>query len=173
MIIKLKDLIPKVSKDAWVSENAAVVGDVKIGPGSTVWYSASLRGDDNKIRIGEATSIQDNTVIHVEEDHETKIGDYVTVGHNVTLHGCTIEDNVVIGMGSIVLNGARIGENSIIGAGSLVTENKEIPPNTIAFGNPVKIIRKMTDEEIEGNKKGVLAYRDKIKAYKNDSERID
>lgn len=165
MIIKLKDKLPQVSTEAWIAENAAVVGNVTIGPESSVWYSASLRGDDESIKIGENTSIQDNVVIHVSKGHATTIGDFSTIGHQAIVHGCSIGSNVVIGMGAIVLNGAEIGDNCIIGAGSLVTENKKIPPNTLAYGNPIKIIRKLSQEEIESNRENALDYVKKSKLY--------
>lgn len=172
MIIKIGDKKPQISKDAWIAENAAIIGDVEIGPGSSVWYSASLRADVNKIKIGKSTSIQDNTVIHLGHKHGVEIGDYTTIGHQAIIHGCTIGDNVVVGMGAVILDGAKIGENSLIGAGSLVTENKEIPPNTLAFGNPIRIIRELAPEEIESNKQNALDYAKRGQYFKNESEII-
>lgn len=170
MIIKLEELTPKLSGDVWIADNAAVVGDVEMMEDTSVWYSASVRGDAGKIVIGKGSNIQDNSVIHVKPGNDTIIGEYTTIGHNVILHGCTIGNNVVIGMGAIILNGAKIGDNSIIGAGALVTENKEIPANTIAFGNPAKIIRKVTEQEIEQNMANAIEYIKKSKRHKNKSE---
>lgn len=150
-----------------------VVGDVEIGEGSSIRYSATIRGDVNKIKIGKGTSIQESSVIHVTKKGGTVIGDYCTIGHNVILHGCTIGDNVVLGMGSIVLDGVEIGDNSYIGAGSLVTGNKQIPPNTLAYGNPLKIIRTLSPEEIAINKQNAKDYVKVARKFKNQSEIID
>lgn len=173
MIIKLGNLEPKVSEKAWVAPNAALVGDVEVGKDSSIWYSATIRGDVSKITIGEGTSIQDNAVIHVEKNHPAYIGNGSTIGHTAILHGCTIGDNVVIGMGAIVLNGAKIGDNCVIGAGSLVTENKEIPANSMAFGSPAKVVRQVSQEEIETNRENALNYVGKIETFKNKTEILD
>ena len=125
-------------------------GDVSIEDKSSIWFGAVLRGDDNYIRIGKGTNIQDNAVIHVTKDtNPTIIGDYVTVGHNAIIHGATVEDHCLIGMGAIVLDGSVIGKNTIIGAGSLVTGGKEIPEGVLCLGSPAKVIRKLREDEIE------------------------
>ncbi len=142
----------------FVAKNATVVGDVSLGAESTVWFQAVIRGDANWIKIGDRTNIQDGTIIHVDHDAPTIIGDAVTVGHQCMLHGCTIEQGALIGMSSIVLNHAVIGENSLIGAGSLVTQGTIIPPNVLAFGRPAKVIRPLTEEEIAKNKANITHY---------------
>lgn len=131
------------------AEGSQIIGDVTLGQDSSVWYNAVIRGDMDKIIIGERTNIQDNCTLHVDKGFPLTIGSDVTVGHGSILHGCSIGDNTLIGMGSIVLNSAKIGRNCVIGAGSLITQNKEIPDGMLAFGNPVSIIRPLTDEEIE------------------------
>lgn len=131
----------------YIAEGSRIVGDVEIGENSSVWYNAVLRGDVNKIVIGENTNIQDNAVLHVGEDTALLIGDNVTVGHGAILHGCTIGNNVLIGMGAIILDGAVIEDNCMIGAGTLVTQKKVISKGSLAFGNPVKVVRALTEEE--------------------------
>lgn len=131
----------------YVAEGCQIVGDVEIGQNSSIWYNAVLRGDTNKIVIGEMTNIQDNAVLHVGKNAPLMVGNNVTVGHGAILHGCTIKNNVLIGMGAIVLDGAVVEENCIIGAGTLITQNKVIPSGSLAFGNPVKAIRLLTEEE--------------------------
>ncbi|MCR4907832.1 MAG: gamma carbonic anhydrase family protein [Lachnospiraceae bacterium] len=131
------------------AEGSRIIGAVSFGKECSVWYNAVIRGDDEPIRIGTRTNIQDNCVLHVDTGFPMEIGSDVTVGHGSILHGCIIGDNSLIGMGSILLNGARVGKNCIIGAGSLVTQGKEIPDGMLAYGNPVKVVRPLSDEEIE------------------------
>jgi gamma-carbonic anhydrase len=139
---------PVIAPDAFLAENAAVIGDVVVGARSSIWYGTVVRGDVMPIRIGAATSIQDNSVIHVTSDVAgTVVGDRVTVGHNVILHACTIEDDCIIGMGAIVLDGARVGRGSIVGAGALVTPGTDIPAGSMAMGAPARIKRAISDEE--------------------------
>lgn len=150
----------------YISENASIYGDVTIGKGSTVWFQSVIRGDSNKVEIGEMTNIQDGTVVHVDHHAPVKIGDYVTIGHSCIIHGCEIQSGALIGMGSTILNEAVIGENSLIGAGSLVTEGKVIPPNVLAFGRPAKVIRPLTSEEIAKNRENAQHYYETGEAYK-------
>lgn len=147
-----------MSSGIFVAKSADVVGDVTVGDNSSLWYQTVLRGDQEPIVIGENSNIQDGTVIHCDSMYPTTIGDNVSVGHNCTLHGCTVSDNVIVGMGSIVLNGAVIGENSIIGAGSLVTQNKEFEPGKLILGSPAKAVRDLTEEEIASIKKNAEEY---------------
>jgi len=149
MIISYKGKTPKIAPSAFVAENAVIIGDVEIGENSSVWFGCVIRCEENKIVIGKNTNIQDLTTIHTDHCCSVIIGDNVTVGHNVVLHGCEIGNNVLIGMGTIIMNGSKIGENSLIGAGSLITQNMVIPPNTLVFGRPAKVIRELTSEEIE------------------------
>lgn len=158
MIKELKGIKPKIHKDAFVADSADVLGDVNIGEGTSIWYSAVLRGDIENITIGKYTNIQDNATVHTETDIPTQIGDYTVVGHNAIVHGATVGNNCLIGMGAIVLNNAVVGDNSIIGAGSVVTEGKVIPPNSLVIGTPGKVIREVKDEEIDGIRKNALRY---------------
>ena len=139
----------KLGKEVWVAKSADVVGNVEIGDESSVWYHATIRGDINQVKIGAGTNIQDGAVVHVDVKNPCIIGSMTSIGHNATIHGCTIGNRTLIGMGSIVLNGAKIGDNCIIGAGSLVTEGTEIPSGHLAFGSPARVIRELTPEEIE------------------------
>ena len=152
-------------KEQFIAPNATVVGEVELGDGVTVWYQAVVRGDSNTIKIGSNTNIQDGTIIHVDHDAPVEVAENVTIGHQCLLHGCTIEKGALIGMGSTILNHAVIGENSLIGAGSLVTEGKVIPPNVLAFGRPAKVIRPLTEEEIEKNRKNIQHYVDLGEKY--------
>lgn len=150
-------------------ENVVIKGDVKLGNDANIWHNAVIRGDSNSISIGSNTNIQDNCVIHVDKDYPCVIGKNVTIGHGAIIHGCTIEDNCLIGMGAIVLNGAHIKEGSLIGAGALVSEHKEIGPNVLAYGSPCKEVKELSDENkklIEENAKEYVLearkYLDKI-----------
>ena len=143
---------------AKILPGAKVIGDVKIGKKSSVWYNAVIRGDLAPIKIGSYSNIQDNCVIHVTDKHGVKIGDYVSVGHGAILHGCKIKDNVLIGMNATVLNAAVINENSIVGAGAVVTQNKEFPPGSLILGVPAKVVRELTKKEIKSIKENAIKY---------------
>ena len=148
MILEYEDKLPEIDPSVFIASNASVIGDVKIGKDANIWYSCVLRGDINSIRVGKNTNIQDGVVCHVDQgEYSLQIGENVTVGHNVVLHGCIIDDNCLIGMGAIVLTGAKIGTNCIIGAGTLVTEKKVIPPGSLVLGMPGKVVRKVSEEE--------------------------
>jgi len=143
------DKVPQVGDGTFIADNAVLVGDVVVGARSSIWYGAVLRGDVFYIRIGDETSIQDNTVIHVTHGkNATLVGNRVTVGHSVNLHGCVIHDRCIIGMGSIVLDAADVGERCIVGAGSLVTAGSRIPPGTLAIGSPARPKRDLTADEL-------------------------
>ena len=149
MIISYKGVSPQVADNAFIAPGARIIGDVHIGAHSSVWFNCVLRGDCYYIRIGENSNIQDNTVIHVTGGKfGTVIGSYVTVGHSVVLHGCTVKDRCLIGIGSIVLDDVTIGEESFIAAGSLVTPGTVIPPRSMVMGSPAKVRRQITDEEV-------------------------
>jgi carbonic anhydrase/acetyltransferase-like protein (isoleucine patch superfamily) len=140
----------KIADSAFIAEGAMIMGDVWIGELSSIWYNCVLRGDVNKIRIGERTNIQDLTMVHVSyQTFPTIIGDDVTIGHSAVIHACTIGNNTLIGMGSILLDGCEIGDNVILGAGSLVTQGMKIPSNSKAFGRPAKVVATLTEKEIE------------------------
>lgn len=141
---------PVIHPQAFVHSRAVIIGDVKIGAESTVWPNATLRGDDGKIAIGAQTSIQDGTVVHTTESHSVvMIGDRTTVGHNATIHGAIIGSDCLIGMGSIILDNATIGDWSLVGAGTLITQGVEIPPRSLVFGSPGRVVREITEKEME------------------------
>ncbi len=139
---------PEIGDDVFVAPGAFVIGKVTIGSKTGIWFNAVVRGDMDSIVIGEESNIQDNVTVHVDEDVPTRIGSRVTVGHNAVLHGCTIEDGVLIGMGSIILNDVVIGKDSLVAAGSLVTPGTEIPPRSLVMGSPGKVVRTLEDDQI-------------------------
>lgn len=148
-IINFKGTTPKIHDTAYLADDVHIIGDVEIGEDANVWFGSVIRGDVSYIRIGARTNIQDMTMIHVSSDFgPTVIGDEVTVGHRVTLHGCHVERKCLIGMGATVMDHARIGEQTVIGAGSLVSPGTIIPPRVLALGSPAKVKRDLTDEEI-------------------------
>lgn len=165
MILGFKDKNPEISEKAFVADSADIIGDVEIGAFSSVWFGAVLRGDENRIKIGERTSIQDNAVIHVDALNGVEIGDNVTIGHGAVIHGCKIEENVLIGMNATVLNGAEIGKNSIVGANALVSERKKFPANSLILGIPAKVQRKLTEADIEAVVKNAAEYVELTKKY--------
>jgi len=136
-----------IHSTAWIAPNATVLGDVTLGEECSVWYGTVLRGDINRIVIGPRSNIQDNSVIHLADDLPTIVGELVTVGHKAILHACTVQDEVLVGMGAIILDGAEIGARSIIGAGALVTGGKKIPPGSLVLGSPAKVVRTLSAEE--------------------------
>ncbi len=149
MIQPFLEIAPEISENVFIADSADVIGDVRIGKESSVWFQTVIRGDVHSIRIGNRTNIQDLSMLHVtRKTHPLTIGNEVTVGHHVTLHGCTIKDRVLVGMGAVILDGAIVGENSIIGAGSLVTQGMEIPPGSLAYGNPARVKRPLKPEEL-------------------------
>ena len=158
MIKSYKGKNPVIDNEAYIAETAVIIGDVKLMKNSNVWFGATLRGDMESIIIGENTNIQENSVIHVDKTEKVIVGDNCTVGHNAIIHGCTIGNNTLIGMGAIILNGAKIGDNSIVAAGALVTQNKEFEDGVLILGNPAKVVRKLTEEEINENRESSLNY---------------
>jgi carbonic anhydrase/acetyltransferase-like protein (isoleucine patch superfamily) len=148
MIHPFQEKYPQFPSTVFIEASAQVIGDVEMGEYSSVWFGSVVRGDVNYIRIGDRTNIQDLSVLHVtRKTHPLVIGSEVTVGHRVTLHGCTVRDRVLVGMGAILLDGAEVGEGSIIGAGALVTEGVKIPPGSLALGVPARVKRPLTPEE--------------------------
>ena len=152
----------KTDENVIIAEGASVVGDVTLGKGVSVWYNAVLRGDEGAITVGENTNIQDGAILH----EETHVGAGCTVGHNAIVHGCTVGDNVLIGMGAIVLNGAKIGNDCIVGAGALVTGKMDAPAGSMILGSPAKIVRQLTEAEIEGNRESCRGYLHAAELYR-------
>ena len=158
MIYQLGNQIPQVADGVYVAPSADVIGSVSLGSRSSVWFGAVLRGDNDQISVGARSNIQDNTVIHVDAGVPVTIGDNVSVGHSVVIHGCTICDKVLIGNGAVVLDFAEIGENSLVGAHALVTERKRFPSRSLIIGSPAKVVRELTDEEVEQLSRNVESY---------------
>jgi len=169
MIRSFQHNTPIVPKSVFVEETAVVVGDVVIGEESSVWFHAVVRGDVHYIRIGSRTNVQDLCVLHVTHDaHPLIIGNEVTIGHHVVLHGCTIYDRVLIGMGAIIMDGSKIGEDSVVGAGALVTEGTIVPPKSLIFGSPARVKRSVTDKELAWIKESAENYVRYALAYMTD-----
>ena len=165
MLRPFKGISPRVHATAYVDQSAQVIGDVEIGAESSVWMNAVLRGDVHWIRIGARTNVQDGTVVHVmNATHPTTIGSEVTIGHAAVVHGCTIGDRVLIGMGAILLNGATVGDDSIVAAGSLLAERTEIPPRSLVMGSPGRVKRQLTEVEVAS----ILQYSERYVGYRLD-----
>ena len=149
MIRAYRGVLPKVHPTAFIDESAQVIGDVSIGEASSVWMHVVMRGDVHWIKVGRRSNVQDGTIVHVmNRTHPTTIGDDVTIGHGAVVHGCTLHDRVLVGMGAIVLNGADVGEDSIIAAGTLVPEDMLVPPRSLVMGSPGKVRRALTDQDV-------------------------
>jgi carbonic anhydrase/acetyltransferase-like protein (isoleucine patch superfamily) len=161
---------PVIDDSVFIAWNAEVAGDVRLGAGASVWFSAAVRGDIAAIEIGERSNIQDCAVVHVDTDVPCVIGADVTVGHGAILHSCVVGDGTLIGMGAIVLNGAEIGAGSIVGAGALVTQGKKFPPRSLIIGSPAKVARGLGDEEVESSRMNAAHYveagRDARRSYR-------
>ncbi len=168
MILPYKGILPKLHETVYVEQSAQVIGDVEAGADSSFWFNSVVRGDVNYIRIGERTNIQDNCTLHVtKETFPLILGDDITVGHNVVLHGCVIEDRCLMGMGAIVLDDALIGADSIIAAGALVTEGMKVPPGSLVMGLPGKVVRMLTPDEAVRNLRSAANYVGYAKDYKD------
>ena len=166
MIAEFKGKKPLISETAFVADSAEIIGDVEVGYNSSIWFNAVIRGDMDKIIIGNRSSIQDNVVIHSDSSSRVEVGDDVTVGHGAVLHGCKIRDNVIIGMNSTVLDNAEIGKNSIVGANALIPPGKKYPENIIITGVPGKVRRDATDQDVEMIKENAAEYVELMGEYK-------
>ena len=172
MIFELGDRKPVFEGDYFVAENAAVIGSVVMGPNASVWWSVTIRGDNDVIRLGENVNIQDGSVIHTDGGVQVTLERNVSVGHLVMLHGCTVRENSLIGIGAIVLNGAVIGRNCLIGAGALVAEGKEIPDGSLVLGVPGKVVRQLTPEQVANNTWIAEHYVERAGIYRQGLKRI-
>lgn len=152
--------------DFWIAPNAALIGDVVIASGCGVWFNAVLRGDNEPIAIGEGSNIQDGCVLHTDMGFPLTVGRGCTVGHRAILHGCTIADTTLVGMGATVLNGARIGRACLVGAGALITENKEIPDGMLVIGSPARAVRKLTEKEIASLSESAVSYQANMRRFR-------
>jgi carbonic anhydrase/acetyltransferase-like protein (isoleucine patch superfamily) len=158
-ILPFEGALPELGEDVYIAEGARVIGNVELGDQASVWYNAVLRGDLEKITIGARTNVQDGTVIHIESgQYATNIGEGVTIGHKALVHACTIGDNCLIGMGSIILDGAVIEDNCLVAAGAVVTPGKTFPAGSLIMGTPAKVVRELSDEEIEGFRESAAHY---------------
>ncbi len=165
-IYALDGVSPEIAEDTWVAPDANVIGRVVLEPGASVWFGATLRGDNEEIRIGAGTNVQENTVMHTDMGFPLRIGAGCTIGHKAMLHGCTIGENSLIGMGATVLNGAKIGRNCLIGAGALVTEGKEIPDNSLVMGSPGKVVRELDDKAEAMLRASAVHYQDNMRRFR-------
>ena len=156
---------PDIAKAAFVAPNATVLGDVKLGPLSSVWYGCVLRGDIHSIEIGEGTNIQDLTMVHLADDYGVKIGRYTTIGHGAIIHACVIGDECLIGMGATILDGAVIGDHCIVGANALVTQRFVAPPGSMILGSPAKVVRPLKETELQGLRSWAEKYVEVAKAH--------
>ncbi len=178
IILEYKGMKPKISQTSWVAPGASVIGDVVIGEDCSIWFGVVIRGDVHKIRIGDRVSVQDLSMIHVthykKEDKSdgspTIIGNDVTIGHKVMLHGCTIEDGCLIGMSATILDDAVIGKESIVGAGALVTKGKKFPPRSLILGSPAKVVRELSDDEVAELYASANRYVRFMQGYKNKND---
>ncbi len=173
-IYALNDIFPVLPEDNnyWVASDANIVGNVILNPGASVWFGATVRGDNEKIIIGEGTNIQENSVLHTDHGFPLTIGKNCTVGHKAMLHGCTINNNTLIGMGATILNGAIVGENCLIGACSLIPEGKKIPAGSLVMGVPGKVVRELDSSSIERIRNSALWYQKNMLRFKNELSKI-
>ena len=166
LIIPIRGRAPQLHAESWVAPNATLIGPVTLGARVSVWYNATLRAEFEPIEIGAGSNIQDGVTVHVDPGFPARIGAGVTVGHNAVLHGCTIEDDVLVGMGAIVLNGAVLGEGSLVAAGAVVPQGAVIPPRSLVAGVPGKVRRTLNDDEVAGNRFNAEAYQGLIELHR-------
>ncbi|MFW2601350.1 gamma carbonic anhydrase family protein [Aliarcobacter butzleri] len=164
MILKFKEFYPKIDPSAWIAPSADLIGNIEIDEDSSVWFGCVIRSDINEVKIGKNTNIQDLSCIHTDTNSKTIIGNNVTVGHKVMLHGCKIEDNCLIGMSATILDNAVIGEGSIVGANSLVTAGKVFPPRSMIMGSPAKVVKQLSQEDVDK----LIAHAARYVEYKNE-----
>ncbi|MGL4358037.1 gamma carbonic anhydrase family protein [Cetobacterium sp.] len=166
MIYKLGDLVPKIGENNLIVESSTIIGNVETGKNVSIWFSAVLRADMSKITVGDNSNIQDNTTVHGDTPFPVIIGKNVTIGHNCVIHGCEIGENVIVGMGSILLNGSKIPKNCIVGAGSLVTDKLVAEEGDLIVGSPAKVVKKLSDKNVDYLQYANQVYLDKIEMYK-------
>ncbi len=172
-IFQIDQLVPQLAESAWVADNATVIGNVQLGDNSSVWFNAVLRGDTDRLTIGNNSNVQDGSVLHADPGFPLTLGENVTVGHLVMLHGCTVGDGSLIGIKAVILNGARIGRNCLVGAGALVTEGKEFPDGSLIVGSPAKAVRQLSEEQIANVQRAAAHYVNNAKRYRAGFKRLD
>lgn len=171
-IYALGQHIPKIHEDSWVAPDANLIGQVVIEQGASVWFGSTIRAEHDEIRVGVGSNVQENCVMHIDPGYPLTIGQNCTIGHKVMLHGCTIGDNTLVGMGAIILNGAKIGKNCLIGAGALITENKEIPDNSLVMGSPGKVVRIVDAATVESLYQSALHYQNNMRRFRADLKEV-
>ena len=171
-LYELDGVAPQVADSAWVADSAQVMGNVQLGADTSVWFGAVIRGDTETIVIGAGSNVQDASVLHADRGFPLVVGERVTVGHQVMLHGCDIGDGSLIGIGAVVLNGAKIGKNCLVGAGALVTEGKAFPDGSMIIGSPAKAIRELTPEQIAGLERSAQHYIENANRYRKGLKKI-
>ena len=172
-IYQLDEHTPQVHPTAFVADSAQVVGRVTLGEGSSVWFNTVIRADNEPMTIGTGSNIQDGSVLHSDTGFPLSVGERVTVGHQVVLHGCTVGDESLIGIGAVVLNGAKIGKHCLVGAGSLVTEGKEFPDGSMILGSPAKVVRQLTPEQIDGLRRSAQHYIANAQRFQAGLKKVD
>lgn len=172
-IYALGDFEPRIDPDTWIAPGAHLIGKVVLEAGASVWFGTTIRADHEEIRVGEGSNVQENCVFHVDAGYPLTIGRNCTIGHKVMLHGCTIGDNSLIGMGATVLNGARIGRNCLIGAGALITENKKIPDGSLVMGMPGKVVRELDAAAIAGLEASARHYQHNMRRFRDELRPVE
>lgn len=165
-VYELDGVAPQIAESAWIADSAQVMGEVSVAAHASVWFGTVVRGDTSHISIGEGSNVQDASVLHADLGMPLVIGRHVTVGHQVMLHGCTIGDETLIGIGAVVLNGAKIGKNCLVGAGALVTEGKEFPDGSMILGSPARVVKQLSAEQIQGLRRSAQHYIDNAHRFK-------
>ncbi len=171
-LYELDGVAPQMAESSWVADSAQVMGNVHLAENSSVWFGAVLRGDTETITVGKESNVQDGSVMHADYGYPLVVGERVTIGHQVMLHGCTIGDETLIGIGATVLNGAKIGKNCLVGARSLVTEGKEFPDGSMIMGSPAKVVRQLTPEQIEGLRRSAAHYVENAERYRKGLKKL-
>lgn len=164
----LGSFAPQLHEDTWVAPDANLIGKVVLEEGASVWFGCTIRADHEEIRIGAGSNVQENTVMHIDAGFPLTIGRNCTIGHKAMLHGCTIGDNSLIGMGATILNGATIGKNCLIGACALITEGKDIPDGSLVMGSPGRVVRVLDEEAIQGLESSALAYQENMRRFRSE-----
>lgn len=166
-LYSLDGIAPEIAEDSWIAPDANVIGKIVVEEGASIWFGSTLRGDNEVIHVGSGSNIQENSVLHTDMGFPLTIGKGCTIGHKAMLHGCTIGDNSLIGMGATVLNGAKIGKNCLIGANALITEGKEIPDGSLVMGAPGKVVRQLDDAAIESLRKSAIGYQNNMRRFRS------